>query len=194
MKFALILAIASIVFVGAGLSSRPNSDKRTLVPAISLQTDPVLSSLAAYRQWSRVNSSPELMQPAVAAACAAATATGSAPNPHANKYISVFVNPEGYDAMMKQRVPKFPVGSMIVKEKLSGKDNSQPELLTAMVKREPGFSAETGDWEYFVLDGAATKIVERGKLSNCNACHVQYKQQDFVTRTYLPGEVRESLR
>jgi hypothetical protein len=86
------------------------------------------------------------------------------PSPHLHKYISVFVNPVGREQMMTKQTPEFPVGSMIVKEKLATADSTTPELLTAMIKRAPGYNPEGGDWEYLVLDGTASKIVERGKL------------------------------
>lgn len=92
----------------------------------------------------------------------------------------------------KQR-PKFPIGSMIVKEKLGSPDSTTPEVLTAMIKREPGYNPDSGDWEYLVLDGAASKIVEQGKLTRCSGCHRPYQHSDFITRTYLPQTVREKL-
>jgi hypothetical protein len=77
--------------------------------------------------------------------------------------MSVFVNPVGREEMMTKQSPKFPIGSMIVKEKLGSPDSTKPEVLTAMIKRAPGYNPESGDWEYLVLDGAASK--------NCRARH-----------------------
>lgn len=54
-----------------------------------------------------------------------------------------------------------------------------------MVKRAKGYNPESRDWEYLVLDGPGTKIVERGKLSRCNECHEKYEDTDFVTMHYL---------
>jgi hypothetical protein len=64
--------------------------------------------------------------------------------------------------------------------------------LEAMVKRETGFSPETGDWEFFFLqtDPSGTTIVERGKDEaenafggNCFACHALAVSNDFVCET-----------
>jgi hypothetical protein len=96
--------------------------------------------------------------------------------------------------MMTKRTPKFPVSSMIVKEKLGSADSTKPEVLTAMIKRGPGYNPENGDWEYLVLDGAASKIVERGKLTRCSGCHRFYEHSDFITRTYLPQKVARELK
>ncbi|HXD32166.1 MAG TPA: cytochrome P460 family protein [Pyrinomonadaceae bacterium] len=74
----------------------------------------------------------------------------------------------------------FPVGSMIVREKFLQKDDQQPELLAAMVKRAPGFSKRTGDWEYLVLDGDGKKLRERTQKGECYGCHSKQKNQDYV--------------
>ena len=54
--------------------------------------------------------------------------------------------------------PVFPAGSMIVREKLLKAEDTTPELVTVMLKREKGFSRKTSDWEYFVIDGALSKV------------------------------------
>ena len=151
-----------------------------------------LASLAKYRQWALVNPTPQLMEPLAAISCVMIPGREEA-SPHLRKYISVFVNPIGREAMMTKQTPKFPLGSMIVKEKLGSADSTTPEMLTAMIKREPGYNPENGDWEYLVLDGAASRIVEQGKLTRCSGCHRSYAQSDFITRTYLPEPVRSNL-
>jgi hypothetical protein len=130
------------------------------------------------------------MEPAVAQLCAAVLAA----NPHRDKFVSVYVNETGRQAMMTQLHPEFPLGSVIVKEKLSDKDSQSPELLTAMIKREKGYNPESGDWEYLVLDGSASKISKRGKLANCSSCHAAYDKSEYVTRTYLSDEARRRLK
>lgn len=151
-----------------------------------------LANLAKYRQWTLVNPTPQLMEPLAAISCVMIPGRHE-PSPHLNKYISVFVNPVGREAMMTKQSPKFPIGSMIVKEKLGSADSTTPEVLTAMIKRERGYNPENGDWEYLVLDGAASTIVEQGKLTRCSGCHRSYQHSDFVTRTYLPPPVLSTL-
>lgn len=150
----------------------------------------IVRKLAKYRDWTLVNPTPVMMDPGAAQACAPAGLTNI--SPHASKFISVFVNRTGRDAMLKQREPSFPVGSIIVKEKLKDPAAQSPELLTVMVKREEGYDSTSGDWEYFVMDGAAATILNRGRLPGCNSCHTAYKQNDYVTRTYLPDPVRKT--
>ena len=156
-------------------------------------TDMELANLAKYREWTLVNPTPQLMEPLSAFSCAMIPGRQE-PSPHLHKYISVFVNSVGREQMMTRRNPKFPAGSVIVKEKLASADSKTPELLTAMIKREAGYNPEGGDWEYLVLDGAASKIVEQGKLTRCSGCHRPYETTDFVTRTYLPQTVRSKLK
>ena len=156
-------------------------------------TDPDLENLSKYRQWTLVNPTPQLMEPLSAFSCAMPL-DRQVGSPHLNKYVSVFVNSIGREQMLTMRKPKYPIGSMIVKEKLGSVDSTKPELLTAMIKREPGYNPENGDWEYLVLDGAASTIVERGKLTRCSGCHTMYQQRDFVTRSYLPEKVARELK
>ena len=178
-----LLFIPALVMLGCVVASQPSPT----VPESDLTT------LAKYRQWTLVNPTPQLMEPQVSTDCSMIRAREQQ-NPHLDKYISVFVNPVGSDEMMTKRHPKFPIGSMIVKEKLGSPDSTKPEMLTAMIKREPGYNPESGDWEYLVLDGGASKIVERGKLTRCSGCHRPYKSSDFITRTYLPETVRSDLK
>ncbi len=138
-----------------------------------------------YRTWTKVNPEPVNMDPAVAAMCAPPTRPQADKNPHRNKFITVYVNEAGRKAMMESARPIFPRGSVIVKEKLSSKDSTAPELLTVMIKREQGFNPASGDWEYLVVNGEGTRVEERGKLTTCQTCHVMNKSTDYIFRNYL---------
>jgi hypothetical protein len=178
-----LLFLPALAMVGCAVASKSSPS----VPVSDLLT------LAKYRQWTLVNPTPQLMAPASAISCAITVGRDQS-SPHVNKYVSVFVNPVGRDQMMSKQDPRFPVGTMIVKEKLGSPDSTKPELLTAMIKRGPGFNPESGDWEYLVLDGAASMIVEQGKLTKCSSCHNFYKDSDFITRSYLPETVKAELK
>jgi hypothetical protein len=63
----------------------------------------------------------------------------------------------------------FPQGSVVVQthtDRLAG----SPGPVFAMVKREPGYFAAGGDWEYIVTlaDG---RLEDRGQLPQCARCH-----------------------
>ena len=195
MRPKFLFALVFVIFCSAGLAAvgyhsalkQPASEK------VDGNPDRLLVKFSDYRKWTLVNPVPELMDARAALDCAVAFSRNDA-SPHLNKYISVYVNEAGRAAMMTQLTPKFPPGSIIVKEKLSSKTSATPELLTAMVKHEQGYDPESGDWEYVVLNGTADAITERGKLTNCQSCHLRYRRSDFVTRTYLPREVVTELR
>jgi hypothetical protein len=147
-----------------------------------------------YRRWIRVNPVPAVFHANIAAACAPVTSTMDDGSPHRDKFITVYVNLLGRQAMMTEKNPHFPQGSIILKEKLPSKDSTSPELLTVMIKREAGFNPENGDWEYMALDGAGKQVQARGRLENCQSCHTLVKTTDFVYRNYLPREISEPVK
>ncbi|MBV9471221.1 MAG: cytochrome P460 family protein [Abitibacteriaceae bacterium] len=145
--------------------------------------------IADYRKWTLVNPTPYYVPAPRAAQCARTIL-----NPHDGKFIKVYVNDIGQQAMLTQKIPQFAAGSVIVKEKLSQQDSPTPELLTVMIKREAGYDPAKGDWEYMMVDGTAEDAENRGKLGYCQACHIPQQEQGYIFRTYLPDAVRENLR
>jgi hypothetical protein len=124
-----------------------------------------------------------------------------AENPHRGHSVHVYVSPTG-EEILKSGKGTYPVGTLIVKEKfpsplehprLQREDSAttkaepklQTELFTAMLKRDPGYDPERGDWEYLVISGNAQQVLARGKLDSCIQCHVEYKATDYVTRAYM---------
>ena len=153
--------------------------------------------VAGYKGWTRVNPVPAVFHSRVATLCAPPSPERrrvEGENPHRDKFVTVYVNDAGRRSMLEERAPRFPVGSLIVKEKLSARDSSEPELLTAMLKREAGYDPGGGDWEYMALDGRGREVKARGKLESCRACHQAYPHTDFVARDYLPEDLRRKLR
>jgi hypothetical protein len=193
-----IAAMGLMLTIGGLVSSFLNrSIYSTPVHAMSSVPESA-NEIAGYRSWTKVNPQPVLMRAASAFDCAAPTTPIPHPpgvkNPHADKFITVYVNDLGRKAMLEMRNPAFPKGSVIVKEKLANQSSPEPELLTVMIKREKGFNPETGDWEYVVTDGSGTTVQARGKLDNCQACHLSRPGTDYIFRTYLPYAVRAQLK
>lgn len=152
-----------------------------------------------YKNWTKVNAAPHLMPERVAALCAvrrspSGVAIDGTDNPHRDKYFTVYVNDIGRAAMLEKKNPKFPKGSVIVKEKLSDETSRTPELLTVMIKQKKGYNPENGDWEYLVVDGTGKTVEERGALQNCQACHAANKKTDYIFRTYLPEAIEKKLK
>lgn len=194
------IAITTICLLfGPGLVVR-----RYLVNAVSpaQASEPrvatAVKEIEGYKNWEKVNPIPLFMRARVAQDCAALFSAKGVPldlsnNPHRNKYFTVFVNDVGKKAMLGQKNPLFPIGSVIVKEKLPAKDSSTPELLTVMIKQSKGFNPASGDWEYMVVDASGTRIEARGDLENCQECHVSNSNADYVFRTYLSNEIKSKL-
>lgn len=195
--YAKLLII--ILFGGMwACNSFTDSQKLQLAASSPIAIPPSGAELIeGYRQWTRVNPEPAIFHAQTAALCAApagAQNKTAAVNPHLDKFITVYVNDIGRQAMMQEKLPRFPQGSVIVKEKLTNKESTSPELLTVMIKREAGYNPENGDWEYMAVDGAGKEVRSRGKLESCQSCHMMVKDTDYVSRNYLPIEVREKLR
>ena len=177
----------------------------------------MISEINGYTSWREVTRKPVEMEPRVAAMCAvqifpsrsaAPPETRGSQGPHRKKYIRVFVNSIAEEQMFGQKQPRFPVGSVIVKQKLpvlEGKNrksknakpqkiSEKPELLTIMFKRERGYDAKNGDWEYIVTGGAGTQVSERGKIEACQNCHRPFDKTDYIVRSYLPKDVEKALK
>ncbi|MEZ5424702.1 MAG: cytochrome P460 family protein [Pyrinomonadaceae bacterium] len=196
IKLGGIVAVLAIGFFGFSFGR-----KSEMQMAVSGKTTEKrlegASEVDGYKKWKKVNDRPRLMGSMVAAMCAAPTQAQidrEAQNPHNKKHINVFVNSIGEEEMMTKKKPVFPQGTVIVKEKLPDPNNASPELLTVMIKREEGFNPENGDWEYMTLNGDATEVTARGRLESCQACHAVDKVTDYVSRSYLPDEIRQKLK
>jgi hypothetical protein len=152
--------------------------------------------LRPYRTWATLTPVAVDMTPSVAFLCNMPEKWRE-PNPHVPKVFRVFVNPVG-EKSARSKKPRYPVGTMIVKEKFDRsqtngsrriKDGERPELYTAMIKRARGFDSANGDWEYVVLD----RDFNRGEMkdaSTCQSCHRRVKERDFVYADYKDGFLR----
>jgi len=139
------------------------------------------AEFAHYRQWTRVNPKPIRFAAAAAAQCAAFSFQQA--SIHRDKFITVYVNPVGKRAMLEDRNPKFPVGTVLVKEKCTTATSKTPELMTVMRKHKTGYDTKNGDWEYLVLEGASGKVQAQGDVTKCQGCHREQAAADFVFRT-----------
>jgi hypothetical protein len=158
-----------------------------------------VKEIEGYKNWTKVNPVPQLMPGRVALACflwitSAGVIIDGETNPHRDKYLTVYVNDLGRKAMLTEKSPVFPVGSVIVKEKLPAQDSPEPELLTVMIKQRKGYNPPSGDWEYMAVNGTGTEVQGRGHLKHCQSCHLDHKKTDYIFRTYLPPEVKAKLK
>jgi hypothetical protein len=105
----------------------------------------VVSPHTNNKNWTRVNPEPVLMDQRVSMMCGLqgyVQGKYDSQNPHRDKFILVYVNDIGRQSMIEEKSPRFPVGTVIVKEKLPTKDSRDPELLTVMHKREAGYDPQ----------------------------------------------------
>jgi hypothetical protein len=157
-----------------------------------------VKEIRGYKNWTKVTPKPLLLPAPLDRLCRMPTLRDSVDtsrNPHRQKFFSVYVNETGRKAMMTEKEPRFPEGTVIVKEKLLNEDGSgAAELLTVMIKQKRGSSPETGDWEYMVVSGDGSRIEGRGDLENCRSCHALNKQTDYVFRSYLTEKERLALK
>ncbi|HMW02613.1 MAG TPA: cytochrome P460 family protein [Acidobacteriota bacterium] len=105
-----------------------------------------------------------------------------------SSYGHVYVNFTGLASLKAGAI--LPPGTMIVREKLLSKTSQNPELLVAMVKREPKFNPDGGDWEFLELNSQGTTITRRETQGECYACHKTQTKQDFLFGQYF----RKSLK
>lgn len=200
MRMRNTVLISIIAFCLAGVAAIAAFGMIRNAPFVGFSDSSImLHELGSYKDWTKVNPEREPMAMAAALLCAMPRPAGrrvAAPgsqSPHDTAFISVYVNHVGRRAMMTQAKPRFPVGSIIVKEKFETFDGQKPELLTVMMKREPGYDSARGDWEYMVVDGGVSEIRARGALGSCKGCHLERESDDYIFRSYLPEDVVRAL-
>ena len=136
-----------------------------------------------YRTWRKANPQPVRMAETTATLCVGPPEWQAQTNPHYVKFISVYSSPGSEQAMARKGSTSFPVGTVIVKEKLTGPKSQDPELLTVMSKRGEGV------WEYYTVSGDGT-AVDASQAKSCASCHTAAAKNDFVFRTYVKGAAR----
>jgi hypothetical protein len=78
--------------------------------------------------------------------------------------------------------PAFPAGATIVKEKYAGNEALDADLVAIgiMIKRDPGFDASRGDWEYAYYEPALGVVQSEEQSSYCASCHAGAAATDYV--------------
>lgn len=96
----------------------------------------------------------------------------------------VYANEKALSQIFSEK-PIYPAGSIIVRERFISTEGQGPNTVIAMVKRENGFSPETGDWEFLVFDGPSLGVQSRETVGSCATCHLGSKATDWVFRSYI---------
>ena len=118
--------------------------------------------------------------------------------PHANAAILIYMSRPAALAFRDGVIP-YPVGAVIVKEKMigsytdsNGSFHSEKNGVGGMVKRAPGFDSAHGDWEYFYFEDPAK--IESGTISSCVKCHESAKATDYVFGTWRSSHESAKLQ
>ena len=139
------------------------------------------AKLAGYRSWTST-SKPRMVPFQSAMAClpdAAFLDTQKTHGPHGSRWVRVYANRSAASAMRERDLTDFPVGSIIVKEKLLKPTDSSPEGVAFMIKHGKGAFTESGGWEfvYYPLPG------KTGAYKGCVTCHRVGAKRDYVFGT-----------
>lgn len=76
-------------------------------------------------------------------------------------------------------VPRYPVGTLLVKEKFDTKDAATPSLITVMEKTAS--QGRVDDWRFTMIRLADRSIVRDTARMSCAECHSRYADADFVS-------------
>jgi len=99
----------------------------------------------------------------------------------ASGFRHVFVNPVGQSVSAGDEALPYPVGTVIVKESYRDDGGVAGDLsnVTVMIKREPSYAPDNGNWEYVNLS-SAMRVRAQGTLASCITCHSAAAHTDYV--------------
>jgi hypothetical protein len=159
-----LLTLLTTLAVAPGCANNSND---LLMPGVSDQ-----APTAAHRVTVAASSTAELWEHTASIASFSKVDDRELPSRgHNPPYWSgtVRVNP-ALEAAYRELGPTavIPPGAIAVETHTNTQGGTQPHF--AMVKREPGFDPQGGDWEYAIVD-AEGHIQNRGVLPLCARCH-----------------------
>ena len=149
----------------------------------------------SYAELTLITKEPVLVDPQLASLCIgisqqAVDDARKRNGPHAHTSVKIFMNEIAAEAF-RDRSTAYPVGSVIVKEKLgleydlvdANGERERNAAKTAsgvggMIKRAAGYDPKHGDWEYFYFEDPAK--IEHGKIASCVECHRGASVTDYV--------------
>ncbi len=170
-----------------------NQPARTL--SLGASTDQSVAWIAAnFTHFQRLTKKAAFVNPDLAALCRGVSkeeieAAKMRFGLHAGTAIHIYMDDLAATSF-RTNDAKFPVGAVVVKQKLfySFPDPSEEDMhggangVGGMVKRAPGYDPEHGDWEYFYFETPAK--IDSGRIASCVQCHEAAKGTDHVFGTW----------
>ncbi len=98
---------------------------------------------------------------------------------HSNNWVGIFVDELAKDTYLSASAP-FPECAKIVKPIYFDAEGKSIRKLTIMVKMQPGYDPDNGDWWYANADASGTKIGRNGRLQGCIGCHYDAAETDYL--------------
>lgn len=177
---SLLLGITCLGLVACGLN--PDTSAQ-------LNANPTLEDVIAhYQKLTLLTPTPLVMQDNLG--LCRLVIPGSDTYLHAPEFqpINIYVNEPAVEPMASNQERIFPVGSVVVKEKIENATPDSPSTngLGIMIKRAKGFNPAGGDWEYAYWEDG--RLSEQPELSHCQACHAAGVISDEWRMKY-PGSV-----
>ena len=197
------LAVALIAILAGGCSSSPpappslpaaHADAATNEAALLIPDLPEIQP-AVFASWPSVTEKPVQIGPGDWIPCNSVSsperererkAAAETSGPHASYSIVVRVSPNA--AASFREGGTLPEGAVVVKEKhkIDGMSGDRTfDAYAFMIKREAGYDAANGDWEYAFVTLQPKRTVTRGRLAECSKCHAKASEHDYLFRLYL---------
>jgi len=108
------------------------------------------------------------------------------------QYSAWFDDPEDEDN--EPQYQSYPSGTSFIKENykmINGKPD-KIESLTVMLKRDPGFNSDGGDWEYLQFNKDGVKMIsgsgkDKQVNNTCASCHESVAERDYIFSNFYSG-------
>jgi hypothetical protein len=106
------------------------------------------------------------------------------PNPvisegHSNNWVGIFVDELAKETYLSAGAP-YPECAKIVKPIYDDAEGKSVRKLTIMVKMQPGYDPDNGNWWYGSYDGTGAYARKQGRLVECILCHKQAAETDYL--------------
>jgi hypothetical protein len=175
--YLLMISLSVFITLSGGACKREDSLE-------SRATSSSLSEIIGFTNWTVITPANYQVSQELAEICRAMpTITVGTSGPHAGVPVAVFANLAAATVLTNKTKSGFSKGSVIVKVKyLDGLE--EPSELGVMLKREPGYDGEGGDWEYTFVRLKPASLINRGRIENCRNCHRKQKDHDFIFAAY----------